>query len=296
MFQVNPFDVSKRHQRGVWVLIILSIAIIFTPRILQLFQKDEDVFQIEIIPYVVEKTWKKKQGYDFNNWHFKSKKWSTKKKFFGRKPTHTFDPNLLTKDEWISFGLSEKQAEVVLKYTKRGIQSNQELERIKFIPQKVFENIKNFTRYSKQVEEENNVSQPLEKVNKILDLNQVTEEQLTQINGLGPFYSRQILRYRSQLGGFARKEQLKEVWKMTEELYQQVHAQFICDEGSLLKLNINVVSAERLQAHPYLNWNQANSIVKMRQQKGGFKSIEEIKESVIIDQETYEKVRPYLSL
>jgi DNA uptake protein ComE-like DNA-binding protein len=34
----------------------------------------------------------------------------------------------------------------------------------------------------------------------------------------------------------------------------------------------------------------------MRMQKGGFKSIEEIRESVIIDKETFEKVRPYLSL
>jgi competence ComEA-like helix-hairpin-helix protein len=83
---------------------------------------------------------------------------------------------------------------------------------------------------------------------------------------------------------------------MTPEIYAQIQSQVTCEITTIRKLSINHASAEELQAHPYLNWNQANSIVKMRMQKGGFKSIEEIKESVIIDKETFEKVRPYLSL
>jgi DNA uptake protein ComE-like DNA-binding protein len=45
-----------------------------------------------------------------------------------------------------------------------------------------------------------------------------------------------------------------------------------------------------------LNWNQANSIIKMREQRGRFNSIDEIKESVLIDEETFEKLLPYLTL
>ena len=93
-----------------------------------------------------------------------------------------------------------------------------------------------------------------------------------------------------------RKEQLLEVWKMTPEIYAQIQDKISCESSEIKQLSINQASAEELQAHPYLNWNQANSIVKMRMQKGGFKSIDEIRQSVIIDQETFEKVRPYLSL
>ena len=62
------------------------------------------------------------------------------------------------------------------------------------------------------------------------------------------------------------------------------------------KIKINEVSLERLKQHPYLSWNQANSIIKMRTQKGKFNAINELKESVLIDDETYKKLLPYVSL
>jgi competence ComEA-like helix-hairpin-helix protein len=182
----------------------------------------------------------------------------------------------------------------VLKFTKRGIHSNDELQKIKFIPKQTFENIKDFTQYptaDNEVANKQVVSSP-----KLVNANEASEEELMKIKGLGPFYARQILKYQQQLGGFVRKEQILEVWKMTPEIYAQIQAQLSCETSTIRKLSINQATAEELQAHPYLNWNQANSIVKMRMQKGGFKSIEEIRESIIIDEETFEKVRPYLSL
>jgi DNA uptake protein ComE-like DNA-binding protein len=200
-------------------------------------------------------------------------------------------------EEWMQFGLSEKQASVVLKFTKRGIHSNDELQKIKFIPKQTFENIKDFTQYTLK-DTDAKVKQVVQGASSptIVNANEANEEVLMKIKGLGPFYARQIIKYQQQLGGFVRKEQILEVWKMTPEVYAQIQAQLSCETTMIRKLSINEATAEELQAHPYLNWNQANSIVKMRIQKGGFKSIDEIRESVIIDQETFEKVRPYLSL
>lgn len=296
MYQGNPFDVSKRHQRGVWILIFLSTVIIFAPRVLQFFTDEKEGFELEIVPYVAEKTWHKKYRHFPQRNRFNKNRWFAKKAIVKHKPTKFFDPNELTKQEWMFFGLSEKQAEVVLKIAKRGIHSNQELQGIKFIPPEVFENIKEFTSYPTEAEGSKKMALKSERTNVTLDLNQVNEQELSEVKGIGPFFSKQILKYRSQLGGFSRKEQLKEVWKMTPELYVQIQAEFSCAATNLTLLHINSETAEKLQAHPYLNWNQANSIVKMRVQKGGYKSIDEIKESVIIDQETFEKVRPYLSL
>ena len=61
-------------------------------------------------------------------------------------------------------------------------------------------------------------------------------------------------------------------------------------------IKLNSVSAEEIKSHPYLNWNKANSIIKIRDKKGGYKSILEIKESVLIDEECFENLKPYLSL
>jgi DNA uptake protein ComE-like DNA-binding protein len=295
MNQGNPFDVSIRHQRGVLVLMTLSVIIIFAPRLMISLTKDELAEELILTPASKKQhkqgnfqNWKRNKSYDRN--------WDSKKNSF-RKPTAFFDPNQLTQQEWMEFGLSEKQAAIVLSYAKRGIHSNQELENIKFIPRIVYENIKDFTKY--EMSDESNKSSkvalnPQKKV--LIDINHSSEQELLEIKGLGPFYVRQILKYHQQLGGFVRKEQLLEVWKMTPEIYAQIQEYFICDIKDIRKISINNATAEELQAHPYLNWNQANSIVKMRAQKGSFKSLMEIKESVIIDQETFEKVRPYLSL
>ncbi len=296
MFQGNPFDMSIRHQRGIWLLLIASILIIFAPRFFLFIQKDDSATKLVLIPVEEKPRWDSPRK--FHRWNSRNskRKWSRSKRVF-KKPTKSFNPNELSMEEWMHFGLSEKQATIVLKFTKRGIHSDEELQKIKFIPQKTFDNIKDFTQYPSE-ESEISKKQTAQGTNSpaLVNANEASEEELMNIKGLGPFYARQIIKYQQQLGGFVRKEQILEVWKMTPEIFTQIQAQLSCEASNIRKLSINHASAEELQAHPYLNWNQANSIVKMRMQKGGFKSIDEIRESVIIDQETFEKVRPYLSL
>ena len=296
MFQGNPFDMSIRHQRGIWVLLIASVLIIFAPRFFLFLQKDDSATKLILLPVEEKPRWDSSRK--FNGWNAKYKKrtWPHSKRTF-KKPTKPFNPNELSIDEWMQFGLSEKQASIVLKFTKRGIHSNEELKKIKFIPKETYDNIKDFTQYPMQ-ESESTMKLPSKGMSSpaLVNANEASEEELMKIKGLGPFYAKQIIKYQKQLGGFLRKEQILEVWKMTPEIYAQIQAQISCETSTIRKLSINQASAEELKAHPYLNCNQANSIVKMRIQKGGFKSIEEIRESVIIDQETFEKVRPYLSL
>lgn len=296
MFQGNPFDMSIRHQRGIWMLLIASILIIFAPRFFLFLKKDNGVSELILIPVEKKSSWENSRKYPPWSTTRKKRNWPNQKKTF-KIPTQVFDPNALSKEEWMQFGLSEKQASIVLKFTKRGIHSNDELQKIKFIPKKTYENIKDFTQYPPP-ESETTKKQLVQGTSSpaLVNTNEASEEELMKIKGLGPFYARQIIKYQQQLGGFVRKEQILEVWKMTPEIYAQIQAQLSCETSTIRKLSINQASAEELQAHPYLNWNQANSIVKMRMQKGGYKSIDEIRESVIIDQETFEKVRPYLSL
>ena len=292
MFQGNPFDMSIRHQRGVWILLIASILIIFAPRFFLLLEKEEEFSELILIPVEKIASWENTRKYP--PWKKTRKK--RKNKTF-KKPTELFDPNDLSKEEWMQYGLSEKQASIVLQFTKRGIHSNDELQKIKFIPKETFETMKQFTRYSAAENAEVKKDIKALSTSRILvDVNNATEQDLLNIKGIGPFYARQIIKYQQQLGGFIRKEQLMEVWKMTPEMYEQIQDKISCESSMIKQLSVNQASVEELQAHPYLNWNQANSIVKMRMQKGVFKSIDEIRQSVIIDQETFEKVRPYLSL
>ena len=91
-------------------------------------------------------------------------------------------------------------------------------------------------------------------------------------------------------------EQLQEVYKMTPELIESIKPFIKLDPSIINQINVNSCSTEELNAHPYLNWNQSNSIVKMRLQRGSFKSLNELKESVLIDEKTYKKILPYVTL
>ena len=77
---------------------------------------------------------------------------------------------------------------------------------------------------------------------------------------------------------------------------KKVHEQIFIDSDKIQKLRLNTISFEELYKHPYLSYAQANSIVKMRTQLNGFKTVSGIKKSKLIDAKTFDKLLPYLIL
>jgi DNA uptake protein ComE-like DNA-binding protein len=129
-----------------------------------------------------------------------------------------------------------------------------------------------------------------------VELNGASQEDLEQIPGIGPFYAKNILKYRDRLGGFMSKEQLLEVWKMDATKYEEIESFVEVNKTLIRKININEATAEEFKQHPYLNWNIANSLVKIRNKKIRFNAVEEIKESVLMDEEQYDRIKHYLTL
>ena len=283
---------SKRNRRGLIILGAITLMVIYFPRTYFFFQNKEKI-SIESFP---SQTWVKEHTYLPN--------YSSSKKNFSRNRTHKFilprckfDPNTYSKEDWMRLGLSEKQSDVVLKFSERGIYSNEALKKIFVIPDQLYNLIKDSTFYPQKQKtsiEEKSIS--VEKIIQQLELNQANEEELLKLKGIGAFFSKQIIKKRNELGGFVKKEQLLEVWKMDEEKYEKIKDQVTVNPSVVKKINLNSVEMDQLKIHPYIRWNIANSILKMRDQKNGFKNIEEIKESVLINEELFEKLKPYLSL
>ena len=286
----DPFVISKRSKRGLLVLILASLGLIFFPRVYMFFQKEEAfVINSEKIAEF-ERTHKKFEKRNYSNYYSKKKKYKA--------PDSKFNPNTYSLSDWMNLGLSEKQSVVVLKFTSRGIYSEQDLKRIFVIPDVLFELIRDSVIYPERFQNTPNQESFKKQAKQItlINLNTADTTEFMKIYGVGAFYAKQIIRFREKLGGFFKKEQLLEVWKMTPEAYEKIKDHVFISEKDVKRININSVTIEELKVHPYLKWNQANSIIKMRIQRNGFKNIEEIKESVLIDSETYEKLFPYLSL
>ena len=286
----DPFVISKRSKRGLLVLILASLGLIFFPRVYMFFQKEEAlVINSEKIAEF-ERTHKKFKKRNYSNYYSKKKKYKA--------PVSKFNPNNYSLSDWMNLGLSEKQSVVVLKFSSRGIYSEQDLKRIFVIPDVLFELIRDSVVYPERFQNSPNQESFKKQAKQItsINLNTADTTEFMKIYGVGAFYAKQIIRYREKIGGYFTKEQLFEVWKMTNEAYDKIKDHVFISEKDVKRIHINSVTIEELKVHPYLKWNQANSIVKMRIQRNGFKNIEEIKESVLIDSETYEKLFPYLSL
>jgi DNA uptake protein ComE-like DNA-binding protein len=291
MKENNPLYISKRSKNGVLIFILIALIVVFIPRFIQaISQKEKFKIASEDIKFLKENQSKRKFNQDYH------RKKYTKKKF--GIPPQKFDPNTYSEREWMNLGLSQKQAAIVFKFTKRGIYSNEQLQKIFVIPTQLYELIKDSTFYSKKSFDKENLqnSQNDKKTKIFVDINSADQEKLETIPGVGSFYAKNIIKYRDRLGGFVKKEQLLEVWKMDVEKYNSIEEFILINEKETHKIDLNSATAEEFKQHPYFNWNIANSIVKMRNQKGLFKRIEEIKESVLIDEEFFEKIKPYLSL
>ena len=216
------------------------------------------------------------------------------KKYFP--PKSRFNPNDYSLDDWMALGLSVKQSQSILNFVQRGIYSNSALEKIYVMPTEVYDLIKDSTYYEKQITEFTAIKDSVVKPLPLLEINAASKEDLIELNGVGEFYAKQILKYKNELGGFVFLEQLLEVWKMRLETYEKLLPQLSIDTNKIKKINVNTCSLEDLRSHPYLDYYQANSIIKMRMQKDGYNELQEILESKLINEEEFQRLLPYLSL
>ena len=279
----QPFlKMSKRLERGTIVWLIICILIVFTPRVYMLLNPPERSYYWEYS--AAEKVFKKS---------FQTRRLSTKSTVQLWKSCH---PKELTSKDWQQLGLSPKQAASLLKYRdKYGLNSLQQMQQIRVLDQYILNQIKDSLRFEKEVYISTNKSDQKVIAIQKLDLNSASIEELVALPGIGSYTAEKIIQYRQRLGGFFSLDQLQEIKGLNPDMILKMTS-FLQIRSKVQPIALNAVSQERLKQHPYLTWNQANSIVKMRQQLGSFNSIEQIKQSVLIDEQTFEKLKPYLSL
>ncbi len=129
----------------------------------------------------------------------------------------------------------------------------------------------------------------------LIDLNTADTLDLQIIRGIGPVYARNIYNYGKRLGGYINKEQLKEVWGISDSVYKNISPYIVLQTKSVRKLNINTDNIKTLSYHPYIDYYLAKSIIQYRQQNGPYQTIEALKYNSLLSLEDYEKLAPYLT-
>lgn len=220
----------------------------------------------------------------------------------------SFNPNNLAEEDWKRLGFNDKQVQTIKNYESKGgqfrtkedvkkmycISSDQysKLEPYIILPPK--ETANNYKQFEKSPVTSNSQLRTSDsRLPAIVELNSADSAYLTKVKGIGAFYAKSIVKYREQLGGFAFKEQLMEIWKFDKEKFDAVKNFIIVDDSEVRKININTCTAAQLK-HPYISWNIANAIVNYRLQHGKYKKLEEIKKTDLVDDETFRKLVYYL--
>lgn len=278
-------SISKRNRRGVLALLVLGILVAYVPRIVLASSEEQ---KLELTFEEVEAIETEIKVEQELNVQKKKRTWKSKYK----RPNQAFNPNEYSKQEWMELGLSTKQADVVLKFSSRGLKSNEDLKKIFVIPNELFELIKDSTVYP-DLKIEHIEIKP--EVVVLVDLNRADKTELKSLPGIGDFYADRIIEYRSRLGGFVSKEQLLEIWKFGDDRLSNLTNQITISDD-LKKLDINKVSFDELRNHPYISYKVANSIVKMRTTRGEFESVDGVLESKLIDITLYNRIKNYLKV
>lgn len=284
---------SKRNRRNLLLLLVILGAIVLTPRILlNLSSSPKPVISFEEFKEYEKQFEVNKKAKN----NFKKKE----KRFFKRLEKKT-DPNLLSKQDWINLGLSQKQTNIVLKFSERGLRSNQDLKKIFVFPEELFNLIKDSLIYPEKSEINRSDNYPKDlndevKEKVLVDINTADSVTLKTIPGIGPFYAGKIVQHRIDLGGFISLNQLTEIWKFDEVKLESISEYIYLSKVKLAKLDINKVSIDELVRHPYINYKIGNSIVKMREVNGKYLQVNEILKSKLITREIFNKIEPYLTI
>ncbi len=130
--------------------------------------------------------------------------------------------------------------------------------------------------------------------NGLVEINSADSAALRSIYGIGEKSVAAIAEYRRRLGGFYEVGQLAEVKSVTESNFEKILKQIYCDSCNISKIDINFARPQDMAGHPYISDRALRKLLKTRQLKGGWSTVEEMIEDKIFTREEAEKIRPYL--
>ncbi len=208
---------------------------------------------------------------------------------------YPFDPNTLDSLGFAKMGLRPKMIHTILNYRNKGgkFYSNEDVKKMYGLR---YDEYKQLEPYIQLHSIKNNYERfPKQDKSLNIELNSADTSKLIQLNGIGPKLSVNIIKYREQLGGFYSVNQLSEVWGISTETFNKIKNQLWVDKKHIKKINLNEITYNELNLHPYFKGNLCKEIIELRKKKGyHFENIEEIKEIGLINDEIFRKIAPYL--
>jgi competence protein ComEA len=221
------------------------------------------------------------------------------KSVFAEMPTgdhpFSFDPNSASYDTLVELGLTAKEANTLINYRKKGgkFRDSSDLRKVYGIDNERARKLTPFIKVESGISEKVR-AYSYQHQKPLLEINSCDSASLVRLPGIGPVLSARIIKYRNLLGGFARIEQLKEVYGLPEETYDLIKGRLYADTCLIAGINVNSADYRMLARLPYLEKYEVTAILKYRELNGRIQGISDLTENKLITVETARKVIPYL--
>jgi DNA uptake protein ComE-like DNA-binding protein len=217
-----------------------------------------------------------------------------------------FDPNTISPDDWRKLGLRDKTITTIQNYLAKGgkFRHPADIKKIWGLFPDEAERLIPYVQIVKAGKSENNYPQsngPAKgkpdymKTLQPITINESDAAVWIALPGIGPKLSERIVKFRDKLGGFYSVDQVAETFGLPDSIFQQIKP-LLKVSGSIKKLNLNSASQDDLKNHPYIRQQLANAIVEFKAQHGDFKSISDIKKIMIVTEDLFNKLSPYLTV
>lgn len=207
----------------------------------------------------------------------------------------SFDPNTAPYDTLIKLGLAAKEANTLINYRNKGGKFRQpaDIKKVYGIEAGKAEKLIPFVEVTPGTTEKVRIISNKQQ-RPFIDINSCDSASLVRLPGIGPVLSARIIKYRHLLGGFARIDQLKEVYGLPVETYDLIKGRLIVDTLVITSINVNSADYKELARLPYFEKYEVTAILKYRELKGRVTGINDLVENKLITEEKANKVRPYL--
>lgn len=188
-----------------------------------------------------------------------------------------FNPNTLSAEDAKALGFSEKLSATLINFRNKGgkFYKAQDVKKLYGMSPKLYAALESYiliperkstfhhdTVYPKQ----NYPKRVFPK--SMLELNSADSLAIVYLKGIGPGFTKRILKYRMLLGGFHSVEQLKDVYGMNDSTFAILASQISIDKSQLTKIPINAIDLNSLRKHPYFNFQMAQAIINYRNKHG----------------------------
>lgn len=160
-----------------------------------------------------------------------------------------FDPNTVSIDDLMRLGFSQKQAQSIDNYRKKGgrFRRKADFARSYVVDDSVFRRLEPFIDIPK------------------IDLNTADSAAFETLPGIGPFFAAKMVSYRGELAGYSHPEQLMEIWHFDREKYDGLKDLVAVRPETCRPYPLWHLDEAALARHPYIGKQTAHGIVLFRE-------------------------------